>query len=71
MPQTVKHYKAKEIETILELLYATGLRISELTNLKLNQIDIVEGIVKVMGKGGKGKNYPYRRNCTCVVSQLY
>lgn len=38
---------------IIELLYATGLRVSEITNLKLNDIDISNQEIKVYGKGGK------------------
>ena len=38
---------------ILELLYATGLRVSELTSIKLEDIDIKERTIKVMGKGSK------------------
>ncbi|MBT5644018.1 MAG: site-specific tyrosine recombinase XerD [Gammaproteobacteria bacterium] len=53
-----KTVKGKRDKTILELLYATGLRISELTNLKLNQVDITRGIIKVMGKGGKERIIP-------------
>ena len=53
-----KTVQGKRDKTILELLYATGLRISELTNLKLNQVDITRGIIKVMGKGGKERIIP-------------
>lgn len=38
---------------IVELLYATGLRVSEITNLKVNDIDISNKEIKVFGKGGK------------------
>lgn len=50
-------YSARN-RTILELLYATGMRISELVNLKLNEIDLMEGTVKVMGKGSKERIIP-------------
>lgn len=38
---------------IIELLYATGLRVSELTNLKLNDIDKYKKEIRVLGKGNK------------------
>jgi len=38
---------------IVELLFATGMRISELCNLKTNDIDFKTGIIKVFGKGSK------------------
>ncbi|MBR1416671.1 MAG: tyrosine recombinase XerC [Bacilli bacterium] len=38
---------------ILEMLYATGLRVSELTNIKLNDINIEDKSIRVMGKGQK------------------
>ena len=53
-----KTVQGKRDKTILELLYATGLRASELTNLKLNQVDITRGIIRVMGKGGKERIIP-------------
>jgi len=50
--------RGKRDKTILELLYATGLRISELTNLELSQIDLKRGLIKILGKGGKERIVP-------------
>ena len=45
-------------KAMLELLYASGLRISELLNLKLNDISFDEDILKVVGKGDKQRIVP-------------
>lgn len=44
---------------ILEILYATGMRVSELTSIKVQDIDHDLGIVKVMGKGRKERYIPF------------
>jgi len=44
--------------TMLELLYACGLRVSELTSLQLVQISINQGVVRVFGKGSKERLVP-------------
>ena len=44
---------------MLELLYATGMRVSELTNLKFSDIDLTRSIVKVLGKGSKERLIPF------------
>jgi integrase/recombinase XerC len=42
----------------LELLYSSGLRVSELTGLDLDDLDLAEGMVRVLGKGGKERVVP-------------
>ncbi len=44
---------------ILELLYASGLRVSELTGLNLDDIDRKEQMLRVLGKGNKERIIPY------------
>ena len=45
-------------KSLLELLYATGLRISELINLEFKNIDLNDCIVRIMGKGSKERIVP-------------
>lgn len=43
---------------IMETLYATGMRVSELVSVKINDIDFKRGIIKVIGKGSKQRIVP-------------
>jgi integrase/recombinase XerC/integrase/recombinase XerD len=44
--------------TLLELLYGTGIRISECANLKWESVNFVDGLVRVFGKGSKERIVP-------------
>ena len=45
-------------KAMLELMYATGLRVSELVNLKLNDIDLDMDLIRTLGKGNKERIIP-------------
>jgi integrase/recombinase XerD len=56
---------------MLELLYASGLRISELAGAKLEHLSLEEGIVRVTGKGNKTRLVPVgRKACGAIATYL-
>lgn len=44
--------------TMLEVLYACGLRVSELTGLRLGEVNLRAGVIRIVGKGGKERLVP-------------
>ncbi len=53
------HLMIKRDRAVLELLYASGLRVSELTGLNLDDVDRKELMLRVRGKGNKERIVPY------------
>lgn len=52
-------YRSLRDRALLELLYATGIRVGELVTMEMQDVDHYLGIVKVMGKGRKERFVPY------------
>ena len=52
---------------ILEVLYGAGLRVSELTGLDVDDLDVEGGSVRVVGKGGKEREVPIGRHAQHAV----
>ena len=59
----------KRDKAMIELLYATGMRISELVNLKLTDIDIQRSVVKVLGKGSKERLIPFGESAADALNK--
>ena len=55
---------------MLELLYATGLRVTELVTLSVQQVNLRAGHVRVLGKGGKQRMVPIGE-AACVITTQY
>jgi len=56
--------------TMLEVLYATGLRVSELVNLKLSAVNLNQGVLRIVGKGDRERLIPLGEEAVEWVQQF-
>ena len=57
--------------TIIELIYATGIRASELINIKITDIDFNESTIRILGKGSKERIIPIHDLALELVSKYW
>ena len=57
--------------TMLEVLYATGLRVSELINLKQSEINLNQGVLRIVGKGDRERLIPLGEEAQNWLQGLY
>jgi integrase/recombinase XerD len=56
--------------TMLEVLYATGLRVSELVSLKLSSVNLAQGVLRIVGKGDRERLIPLGEEAVQWVQQF-
>jgi integrase/recombinase XerD len=56
--------------TMLEVLYATGLRVTELVSLTLGQVNLNQGVLRIVGKGGRERLIPMGEEACAWVQQF-
>jgi integrase/recombinase XerD len=54
---------------IIELLYSAGIRVSELVNLDIKNIDLNQKTIKVFGKGSKERLVPINKKCIDILNK--
>ena len=58
-------------KALLEVIYATGLRVSEAVNLHINEIDLQNGLLSTIGKGNKQRMVPLGEEATDWVQTYF
>lgn len=65
-PKAVDHF-GKRDKAMIELLYATGIRVSELIGLNLGDVHLTMGFVRCLGKGSKERIIPIGKTATLAL----
>lgn len=63
-------YRGKLHRLVLELLYATGIRRSEASNLKISDIDLGRSVLRISGKGNKQRMAPFARYLSDMIEDF-
>ncbi len=70
--EAILHSDLNEVQSVMiELLYSCGLRVSELANLKINDIDIASKYVRCFGKGSKERLIPMGKKAIEALKKYY
>lgn len=70
VPNTLDPIELRD-KAMLELLYATGLRISELVGLTLDNLSLRQGVVRVIGKGDKERLVPLGEEAVYWLTEFF
>jgi integrase/recombinase XerD len=68
-PAKLSTPEAKRDEAMLQLLYASGMRVSELISLNVEDVNTLEGDVRVFGKGHKERIIPIHQQASKIVDE--
>ena len=67
-PRLDTHFGLRD-KAMIELLYATGIRVSELINLNMGDVHVTMGFVRCMGKGSKERIIPIGKAATQAITE--
>jgi integrase/recombinase XerD len=69
VPEVIETKESLREQAILELAYACGLRLSELKNLRLEQLHLDAGFINVIGKGNKERVVPVGKKAVAALNR--
>ncbi len=67
--QSAEDWKSLNGKMLVTIFYVTGMRLSELINLKENQVDFSRSQIRVLGKGNKERIIPVSREVLAAITQ--